>query len=187
MLIMWRVFTTCTRCHPALLSLHSLLILCLLFLVYSLPTLCLLCLGYVVIPVQDDLWGLFARHMTMSLILLYLIYSQVSTVVRIRSLLGIIECQGKGSNDGKWCRLKLIFEISIAANEIEPARWSQRWQREGSTRFDLYWRFEEEAPTRLLSVARTERQRVLGEEALLIPLHTYIDQRPFKKYNILAM
>lgn len=32
---------------------------------------------------QNQLWGLFARHTTMSLIILYLVYSQVSTVVRL--------------------------------------------------------------------------------------------------------
>lgn len=39
---------------------------------------------------QNQLWGLFARHTTMTLIILYLVYSQVSTVVRalqIRALL----------------------------------------------------------------------------------------------------
>ncbi|CAM9095530.1 unnamed protein product, partial [Laminaria digitata] len=37
--------------------------------------------GNVADPGQDHLWELFARHTTMTLILLYLIYSQVSTVV----------------------------------------------------------------------------------------------------------
>ena len=83
MLIMWRVFTPCTRCHRVLLSLSALLILCPLLFVYSLITLCPLCLGYLVITIQDHLWRLLGRHTTMGLVLLYLVYSQVSTVVRI--------------------------------------------------------------------------------------------------------
>lgn len=34
-----------------------------------------------VINVQSELWWLFARHMTIVLIVFYLIYSEVSTVV----------------------------------------------------------------------------------------------------------
>lgn len=37
-------------------------------------------------PLQDDVGELFARHTTMTLILLYLIYSQVSTLVRCWSV-----------------------------------------------------------------------------------------------------
>ena len=33
---------------------------------------------------QTRLWELFARHTTMTLIILYLVYSQVSTVVSVR-------------------------------------------------------------------------------------------------------
>lgn len=32
---------------------------------------------------EDRLWQLFARHTTMTLIILYLVYSQVSTVVSV--------------------------------------------------------------------------------------------------------
>lgn len=34
---------------------------------------------------QDRLWELFARHTTMTLTILYLVYSQVSTVVRAKN------------------------------------------------------------------------------------------------------
>lgn len=34
---------------------------------------------------QDRLWELLARHTTMTLIILYLVYSQVSTVVSVQS------------------------------------------------------------------------------------------------------
>ena len=71
----WKVSITCARYRRVLISQSALLPMY--------PR----CLGYVVIPRQEHLWGLFARHTTMSLILLYLVYSQVSTVVRVYSCL----------------------------------------------------------------------------------------------------
>lgn len=39
------------------------------------------CIAFLSSPSQNRLWYLFARHTTMTLIILYLVYTQVSTVV----------------------------------------------------------------------------------------------------------
>lgn len=50
-------------------------------LTFALVRVCVLVGAFVLVFSQNRLWGLFARHTTMSLIILYLVYSQVSTVV----------------------------------------------------------------------------------------------------------
>ena len=70
-------------------------------LTFALVRVCVLFGAFVLVFSQNRLWGLFARHTTMTLIILYLVYSQVSTVVSEKSKNKSLRMYSKGSSSNE--------------------------------------------------------------------------------------